>query len=123
MDDFDLFASDDDAAMSAAVLTQKSLVDTQERLGAMLDAMPMGLLIHTQQGVLFANQEACRLLKVERQAVLGQHFLDFVRAQDLGEVSAQFETSFDRAGMDRLLDLAQGGIADLIRMQRQALGL
>lgn len=99
MDDFDLFASDDDAAMSAAVLTQKSLVDTQERLGAMLDVMPMGLLIHTQQGVLFANQEACRLMRVERQVVLGQHFLDFVRPQDLAEVSEQFETSFGDARM------------------------
>jgi len=31
--------------------------------------------------------------------------------------------AFDRAGMDRLLDLAQGGIADLIRLQKQTLGL
>jgi diguanylate cyclase len=100
VDDFDLFANDDDAAMSAAVLTNKSLVDTQERLGAMLDVMPMGLLIHTRQGVLFANQEACRLMRVERQGVLGQHFLDFVRPHDLTPVSKQFETSFSQqAGM------------------------
>jgi ribonuclease PH len=31
--------------------------------------------------------------------------------------------AFDRAGMNRLLDLAQGGIADIIRMQKQALGI
>jgi len=31
--------------------------------------------------------------------------------------------AFDRAGMNRLLDLAQGGIADIVKMQRQALGI
>src|SRR5574343_1909341 len=31
--------------------------------------------------------------------------------------------AFDRAGMNRLLDLAQAGIADLIKLQKQALGL
>ncbi|MBC7454668.1 MAG: ribonuclease PH [Massilia sp.] len=42
----------------------------------------------------------------------------FIEVQGTAEGAA-----FDRAGMDRLLDLAQGGIADLIRMQRQALAL
>jgi ribonuclease PH len=42
----------------------------------------------------------------------------FIEVQGTAEGAA-----FDRAGMDRLLDLAQGGIADLIRMQRQALGV
>jgi ribonuclease PH len=42
----------------------------------------------------------------------------FIEVQGTAEGAA-----FDRAGMDRLLDLAQAGIADLIRMQRQALGL
>jgi ribonuclease PH len=42
----------------------------------------------------------------------------FIEVQGTAEGAA-----FDRAGMDRLLDLAQGGIADLIRMQKDALGL
>ena len=42
----------------------------------------------------------------------------FIEVQGTAEGAA-----FDRAGMDRLLDLAQGGIADLIRMQKQALGV
>ncbi len=58
LDDFDLFKSDDDG-IGAAVLTQKSLIDTQERLGAMLDVMPIGLL-YTEQGILFANRAAWR---------------------------------------------------------------
>jgi ribonuclease PH len=31
--------------------------------------------------------------------------------------------AFDRAGMNRLLDLAQGGIAELVRLQKGALGI
>ncbi|MEG2962190.1 MAG: ribonuclease PH [Janthinobacterium sp.] len=42
----------------------------------------------------------------------------FIEVQGTAEGAA-----FDRAGMNRLLDLAQGGIADLIVMQKQALGL
>jgi ribonuclease PH len=42
----------------------------------------------------------------------------FIEVQGTAEGAA-----FDRAGMNRLLDLAQDGIADLIRMQKTALGL
>jgi ribonuclease PH len=42
----------------------------------------------------------------------------FIEVQGTAEGAA-----FDRAGMNRLLDLAQAGIADLIVMQKQALGL
>ena len=42
----------------------------------------------------------------------------FIEVQGTAEGAA-----FDRAGMNRLLDLAQGGIAELIAMQKDALGL
>ncbi|MGZ3182417.1 MAG: ribonuclease PH [Telluria sp.] len=42
----------------------------------------------------------------------------FVEVQGTAEGDA-----FDRAVMDRLLDLAQGGIAELVRLQKAALGL
>ena len=42
----------------------------------------------------------------------------FIEVQGTAEGAA-----FDRDGMNRLLDLAQGGIADLIKMQKQVLGL
>jgi ribonuclease PH len=42
----------------------------------------------------------------------------FVEVQGTAEGAA-----FKRADMDRLLDLAQRGIADIVRMQKQALGL
>ncbi|WP_312552452.1 ribonuclease PH [Massilia sp.] len=42
----------------------------------------------------------------------------FVEVQGTAEGAA-----FDRAGMNRLLDLAQAGIADLVRLQKQSLGM
>ncbi|MES2153200.1 MAG: ribonuclease PH [Pseudomonadota bacterium] len=42
----------------------------------------------------------------------------FIEVQGTAEGAA-----FDRKGMNRLLDLAEGGIADLVRMQKAALGL
>ncbi len=42
----------------------------------------------------------------------------FVEVQGTAEGAA-----FDRAGMNRLLDLAQGGIAELVRLQKQSLGI
>jgi ribonuclease PH len=42
----------------------------------------------------------------------------FIEVQGTAEGEA-----FDRAGMNRLLDLAQGGIAELVRLQKGALGM
>ncbi len=42
----------------------------------------------------------------------------FIEVQGTAEGAA-----FDRAGMNRLLDLAQAGIADLVAMQKQSLGI
>jgi diguanylate cyclase (GGDEF)-like protein/PAS domain S-box-containing protein len=112
LDDFDLFKSDDDG-MGAAVLTQKSLIDTQERLGAMLDVMPIGLLIHTEQGILFANRAACDLLRAPLNRLQGQHLLDYIRKSDLDRVSEQFQVSF-RGGqptfeIEAVLELGRTG--------------
>ena len=92
LDDFDLFKSDE--GLGAAVLTQKSLIDTQERLGAMLDVMPIGLLIHTEQGILFANRAGCDLLGGDPQRLTGQHVLDFLRGADVAVVQAQLRATF-----------------------------
>ncbi len=42
----------------------------------------------------------------------------FIEVQGTAEGAA-----FDRAGMNRLLDLAQAGISDLVRLQKQSLGV
>ena len=89
----DLFFEDDETA-HAAELTQRTLIDTQERMGMMLDLMPMGLLIHTQQGIIFANQEACRQLRISQQQAIGHHFLDFVDPGEVPAVMDQINRSF-----------------------------
>ena len=89
---FDLF--EDDETSLAAELTQRTLIDTQERMGMMLDLMPMGLLIHTQQGIIFANQEACRQLHITPQQAISHHFLDFVDPAEVPPVMEQIKRSF-----------------------------
>jgi diguanylate cyclase (GGDEF)-like protein/PAS domain S-box-containing protein len=97
LDEFDFFEDDADA-MEAASLTRKTLVDTQNHLGAMLDVMPMGLLIHTEQAIIFANQEACRLLHQSHAGAVGHHVLDFIRPADVPAASAVLTRAFTSVG-------------------------
>lgn len=92
-DDCSLFEVDGDAS-NAANLTQRSLIDTRERLGSMLDVMPIGLLIHTQQAILFANQAMGDLLQSGPEELLGHHILDYVRGSEFEGVSEQLSESF-----------------------------
>ena len=89
-----MFLEEDSTSAEAAELTKQSLVDTQARMGMMLDLMPMGLLIHTEQGILYANQEARRLLKVSQGEIVGRHFLDFLQTQ-VDEAEAQMKGAFE----------------------------
>jgi diguanylate cyclase (GGDEF)-like protein/PAS domain S-box-containing protein len=89
-----MFLDEDHTAVEAAELTKQSLVDTQARMGVMLDLMPMGLLIHTRQGIIFGNQEAARLLQVSQDEVVGKHFLDFLMTH-AEEAAQQMEDAFD----------------------------
>ncbi|WP_105441312.1 sensor domain-containing diguanylate cyclase [Neorhizobium sp. T25_13] len=88
-----MFLDEDHDAHEAAELTKQTLVDTQERMGMMLDLMPMGLLIHTRQGIIFGNQEAARLLHVPQNEVVGKHFLDFL-STCADEAAQQMEEAF-----------------------------
>lgn len=96
--DFDTLFFEDSAAADAAELTQRTLIDTQQRMGMVLDLMPMGLIVHTRQGIIFANRESCRLIEVGQSEAVGHHFLDFLEAADLVPVGAQIEASFADAG-------------------------
>jgi diguanylate cyclase (GGDEF)-like protein/PAS domain S-box-containing protein len=89
-----MFFEEDNAALDAAQRTKQSLVDTQAQMGMMLDLMPMGLLIHTRQGIIFANQEASRLLRVSQDEAVGRHFLDFLQTH-VTEAGQQMDEAFD----------------------------
>ncbi|MFZ2100798.1 MAG: sensor domain-containing diguanylate cyclase [Oricola sp.] len=85
----------EEESLDAAKATQQALIDTQERMGMMLDIMPMGLLIHTRQGILFANQEACRMLGARREKLVGRHMLDFLAESEIRRVRDQIDRSFE----------------------------
>lgn len=89
-----MFFEEDKQALVAAELTKQTLVDTQARMGMMLDLMPMGLFIHTRQGVIFGNQEASRLLQVSQKEMIGRHFLDFLQTK-VDEAASQMEGAFN----------------------------
>ncbi len=65
-----------------AVVTSHELSDTRSKLGDLLDLLPAGLLIHQEMGIVFANQEAARILGLGGDALIGRHFLDFVEEAD-----------------------------------------
>jgi len=94
MEEFDLFADDVDD-VNTIIKTQESLFDTEQRLGAMLDAMPIGLLFHTQQGILYANHQACQLLHAQKSELVGRHFLDYARESEFLETNALLQAAFD----------------------------
>jgi diguanylate cyclase (GGDEF)-like protein/PAS domain S-box-containing protein len=88
------FDDDEETGFGVAEITQKALIDTQARMGVMLDVMPMGFLFHTVQGILFANQEACGMLQVSKSAAVGHHLLDFVAESEFEAVRQQLDNSF-----------------------------
>jgi diguanylate cyclase (GGDEF)-like protein/PAS domain S-box-containing protein len=94
MEEFDLFADDVDD-FNTVVKTQESLFDTEQRLGAMLDAMPIGLLFHTQQGILYANNQACSLLQAKKSELVGRHFLDYIRRAEFLQANTLLMDAFN----------------------------
>jgi diguanylate cyclase len=86
---------DDDEGTDDALLTHQSLIDTQERLGALLDLMPTGLVIHQKQGVLYANQQALRLFQQSKDKLIGQHILDYVQDDVRAVCGELFHSAFD----------------------------
>lgn len=92
-DDLDLFADDTDDA-EAASLTQQTLVDTRQNLGKMLELMPIGLLIHTEQGIVFANRQACSFLQSDADLLRGQHLLDYASIADTDAISQALQLTF-----------------------------
>lgn len=92
-DDSGFFFEDSTSELSAA-LTQQNLIDTQERIGQLLDLLPMGLVIHQQQGILFANRCISEMLGVPAEGLVGQHLLDFIIDHEVDAVTAIFGEVF-----------------------------
>ncbi|WP_448205167.1 GGDEF domain-containing protein [Azospirillum sp. sgz302134] len=89
-----------------AVVTSHELSVTRSKLGDLLDLLPAGLLIHQEMGIVFANQEAARILGQSGDALVGRHFLDFVEEAD---TEAQ-RAAFLRCLQERELIRSQDGV-------------
>lgn len=108
-----MFFDEECGSANAAELTRQTLIDTQERLGVMMDVMPMGLLIHTQQGALFANKEAARVLGAQQTEMVGRHFLDFLESNVRGareQIDAAFNGGRDIETTEATVKAADGSI-------------
>lgn len=87
---------DDDEGTDDALLTHQTLVDTQEKLGALLDLMPTGLIIHQMQGMLYANQRALSLIGQTSDSIIGKHILDFLQDKVRDEFLISFMEAFSQ---------------------------
>lgn len=92
MSDMEFFEDID--GIEAAQQTQNILFDTQERIGMVLDLLPMGLFIHQPMGILFANQQACRTLKKQPDELYGQHILDYFSDKNLKPMNDLMDAAF-----------------------------
>lgn len=62
---------------AAAIATIHELSLTRSKLGDLLDELPAGVLVHQEQGIVYANREAQRLLGTGHEPLIGRHLLDF----------------------------------------------
>ena len=75
-------------------LILETRIETQERMGMVLDMLPVGLLIHQDGGIAFANQEACRMLNRDAAALQGRNCTDFLEGIQCRDFDELFQTDF-----------------------------
>lgn len=80
--------------LADALTTKEVLIDTHERIGMILDLLPIGLIIHQKQGILFANQAASSFLDQTQKSIVGQHFLDYLDGKDADEFTCLLQDAF-----------------------------
>ncbi len=85
--------------LADAIATKETLVDTEDRIGMILDLLPVGLIIHQPQGILFANQAACDFLGCSSDAIIGQHILDHLTDQQATDFAPYLQQVFSSSGV------------------------
>ena len=96
----DLFATDPDAQR-----TQNELLITRIRLGAFLDLIPVGMVIHQRHAIIFANAEAGNIIGIAPHELVGHHIFDFIDGDDGEIVRDKFNQCFDNALTVRSLEV------------------
>lgn len=95
MADVSRSAIPEDVRAQVADITWSTLIDTQQRMGVILDFMPVGLLIHQEQSIIYANKAAAELLGETPELLVGRHLLDFIDAEDDWEAFEKFHELFE----------------------------
>ena len=114
----DLFDLDQPSS-SAAVLTKEAIDGARELMGVAFDALPIALLFHTAQGILFANSEACGVFGTGGTALIGQHLLDYVVKGDAAAVAESMNAALSKEKTKisvEALFLGKDGVERLCRM-------
>ncbi len=96
----DLFATDPEAQR-----TQDQLLMTRITLGAFLDLIPVGLVIHQRHAIIFANSEAGSIIGISPHELIGRHLFDFINGDDAEIVHDKFNQCFDHALTVRSLEV------------------
>lgn len=113
------FFFEDEEGLAEAQKTREMLVDTQHRMGEILELMPVGLIIHEDQTIVFANKETARLLDETQEALVGRHLFDFVHGDSDGGQFAEFQTLFGEQEIVRLQEVsirASSGAEFIVRV-------
>jgi len=69
-----------------------------------LEALPVGLLIHTVQGILYANTSAALLLRTKARSLSGRHLLDYIASEDVTLMQSVLQRSFAEMGSTHCLE-------------------
>jgi len=70
-----------------------------------LDLLPVGLLIHQKQGILFANEIASGFLGQSQETLVGQHFLDHLNQSQRVKISKALSQAFDNEHISKIEQL------------------
>ncbi|SCA56860.1 putative Histidine kinase [Candidatus Terasakiella magnetica] len=92
-DDDDGFFDDTEGTENAEKLEQL-LADTKVRMGMMFELMPIGMALHQEQSIIYANKEMARLLETQPESLIGRHCLDFIEGDILADLVEKFMILF-----------------------------
>ena len=67
---------------------------TDERMGMLLEALPVGMALHQEQSIVFANKALSRLLGYNQQELIGKHCLDFIKSDFCEDLIERFARVF-----------------------------
>ena len=85
---------DDVENENAAKKLRRFIRLTDERMGMLLEALPVGLALHQEQSIVFANKAMSRLLGYSQKELIGKHCLDFINADFCDDLIERFARVF-----------------------------